>query len=104
MNKHFLFEHINLDVFAKGKFILEQQRVSVTEIRIGVDLHNEFLKIAMGPAVHRTLIDEASQQYEFKVLGIEIKFPIDKDVYYMKPDEILFLSIFDHLYARGRKI
>ena len=100
--KIFYFSEINLAVLESGRYHVEKHRAVMTEIRIGIDVTEEFWDFADnidGEYKTAYLVDEE----ECKIFNAKIKFAQHRDVYYMKPNEILFLSEYDQLYARAIK-
>jgi len=99
INPHvFNFEKISSEVLETGRSQVEQYRLLLQEIRVGHDLHDEFLKRfpeSLGEALY-----EDTHIY----MGTKVTFVRSKDeTYYMKPNELLFLSESDHIYVRGIK-
>jgi len=99
INPHvFNFEKISLVVLATGRYQVEQYRLLLREIRVGYDLQNEYIKCfpqSLGEALY-----ENTHIY----MGTRVTFIKSKEeTYYMKPNELLFLSEFDHIYVRGIK-
>jgi len=87
-NNVFYFKEVNAAVLEKGRYEIEKHRIYLREIKIGCDLHLEYSKNAPH------FLDYCSA----KVTLVE-----EKNSYNIKPNEILFLSDIDSIYARGIK-
>lgn len=101
-NKEFYFKQINLAVLENCKYQVEKWRVRIVEVKIGYALQNEFTKfICSSPCQYVSNPDDICKM---KIFGVSITFPVvNEETYYMKPNEILFISENDSIYARGIK-
>lgn len=107
-NNIFYFERINLAMLENGRYQVEKWRTKLTEIKIGHQLYNEFLEFsATDPCQSVTcqyVEGEGKDLDNMTFYNAKITFVHAEDeTYYMKPNEVLFLSAHDTVYARAIK-
>lgn len=111
--KVFHFKELNMATLEQGMYNVEKHKTPCTEIKIGYDLHNEFLQnfpkfIGYIDKVDYEVFSELSHKInsiieygDIKFRNAKVTFVCKKGVYYMEDDEILFLSEHDHIFCRG---
>lgn len=102
-NNIFYFEQINFAMLENGRYQVEKWRTKLTEIKIGYQLYHEFLGFsATDPCQY--VKGEGKDIDNMTFYNAKITFVHAEDeTYYMKPNEILFLSECDNIYARATK-
>lgn len=100
------FKNLTRVIISEGIYEVEKYGVRVKEIRIGSELHNDFLKLFPDylEQLKTNILDEKNLDNLMMFGSAKIEFVLyNKETYYMKPNEILFLSDDDSVFCRMKK-
>lgn len=109
-NKLIHFEKIDFSLLESMRYDIEKWRTVVEEVKVGSAVVDEFMVVMYDLSKVVTeksypfsaFVDKALEKMTLWSAKVTI-VDSEEETYYMRPDEILFISNVDYIFSRARK-